>query len=115
MKRKETINRSFTGIVQYAPSPHDTEDDDELVEIVEGAEVVFTLSSLSGKLKAVVARDKEDSITSTLTPNSANVQPYVLEWITFLLCFSHTFNPPPRQLASSSSTNLKKKHILEYC
>lgn len=59
----------------------------------------------------MVARDKEDSITSTLTPNSADVQlvlPYVPEWITFLLCFSHTFSPPPCQLASSSSTNPKR-------
>ena len=62
------------------------------MEIVEGGGVAFTLSSLSEKPEAVVVRDK-DSITLTLTPNSADVvmSLYVPEWITFSLCFSHKF------------------------
>ena len=60
-----------------------------------------------------VVRDKEDSMTPTLTPNPADVVvlPYVPEWTTFSLCFSHTsFSPPgpARELASSPSTDPKR-------
>ena len=82
-KRQRHYNHNFTSIFRYAPSSNYTEDDDELVEIVEGRGVAFTLSSLSEKPEAEVVR--EDSITTTLTPNPADVAmpvlPYVPKWI----------------------------------
>jgi hypothetical protein len=65
------------------------------VEIVEGVEVAFTLSSLVGKPgdepEDVVVRDKGDSTGITLPPAVTVVSPYVPKWITFSLPskFSH--------------------------
>jgi len=117
LKRNEGINPGFTSIFRYAPSPIDsTEYDDELVEIVEGGEVAFTLSSLGGKPDAVAAGDKGGIMTKSsrccfmVCPRMDKVSLRSLHTLAHHVHLLPVLPPIPKE--THPSTPLKEKEVL---